>query len=277
MKPVIWVPALTVVLAAAAYFFVIDTPSQSGVASGPAGAKVSSEQMFKTVNRINVGARKVWTARIVTQGKEAGLKFSEKWRDQGVDAGPLPALFLRLTATKLDASKSPLSLFLGSDNPINVANVFAGEQTEQFKAMRGDQKPRFFGMSKLEREVGMFVDVATVPGCVTCHNEHVDSPKKDWKLNDIMGAATWMYPKKELNAQEYNDRVRDIYGSIRLAYQDYLDHTAKFAAPIKISTAWPEKGSPVLPDADTFMDAVLAETAGSVVKDVFLGSSGTVK
>ena len=106
MKPAVWLPSVTIVAVAAAYFFLSAPQPGTQMASGPAAAMVSSQQMFNTVSKINAGARKVWTARIVTKGKEAGLKFNEKWRDEGMEAGPLPALFLRLTATKLQEKKS---------------------------------------------------------------------------------------------------------------------------------------------------------------------------
>ena len=31
-------------------------------------------------------------------------------------------------------------------------------------------------------------DIAGAPLCISCHNEHADSPKKDFQLNDLMGA-----------------------------------------------------------------------------------------
>ena len=56
------------------------------------------------------------------------------WKDEDVQAGPLPALFLRETAARLEASPVPLGLFLGSDYPISPSNRFQGAQAEAFAA-----------------------------------------------------------------------------------------------------------------------------------------------
>ena len=37
-------------------------------------------------------------------------------------------------------------------------------------------------------------DRMTTEACVTCHNTHPDSPKKDWKLNDVRGALEVVVP-----------------------------------------------------------------------------------
>jgi len=56
-------------------------------------------------------ARAIWTKEIVGEGKKAGLKFDEHWRDADLEAGPLPALFLRETAKSMERSPLRLSLF----------------------------------------------------------------------------------------------------------------------------------------------------------------------
>ena len=79
--------------------------------------------------------RTLWTREIVGAGKTVGLQFDEDWRERGVEAGPLPALFLRETAKSLEKSPVRLSLYLGSDFPIKTANSFKGKQREKFQIM----------------------------------------------------------------------------------------------------------------------------------------------
>ena len=38
-------------------------------------------------------------------------------------------------------------------------------------------------------------DVMTSESCVACHNTHPNSPKKDWKLGDVRGAAAGGHPR----------------------------------------------------------------------------------
>jgi hypothetical protein len=35
----------------------------------------------------------------------------------------------------------------------------------------------------------VYADIAVAPACVTCHNEHKDTPKNDFKIGDVMGGV----------------------------------------------------------------------------------------
>ena len=131
-KAALWGGALAV---AAIYLFATrPAPLADGQA---AGRTVPIEQVFRILAAENDAARALWTAEIVGPGPKAGLKFHEKWRDADVAAGPLPALFLRESATAVQKSKVPLGLFLGSDFPISQSNRFTGAQAEHFQRVRG--------------------------------------------------------------------------------------------------------------------------------------------
>ena len=86
--------------------------------------------VFRVVAAENDAARKLWTADIVGAGGKVGLKFHEKWREPSMEAGPLPALFLREASTALQKTRVPLGLFLGSDFPIAQPNKFSGAQAD---------------------------------------------------------------------------------------------------------------------------------------------------
>ena len=40
----------------------------------------------------------------------------------------------------------------------------------------------------------VYADRATLPSCVECHNRHPRSPRRDFKLNDLMGALVVRVP-----------------------------------------------------------------------------------
>ena len=42
----------------------------------------------------------------------------------------------------------------------------------------------------------IFADKAVSEACVTCHNEHPLSPRKNYKLNDVMGGIIIQFPLK---------------------------------------------------------------------------------
>jgi hypothetical protein len=35
----------------------------------------------------------------------------------------------------------------------------------------------------------VYADTAVAPVCVSCHNGHKDSPKRDFKIGDVMGGV----------------------------------------------------------------------------------------
>jgi hypothetical protein len=216
------------------------------------GRTIPVNLMLEIVNNENRLVRELYTKEIVTQGQKVGLVFDENWRDQGLDAGPLPALFLRATASSLEKDPVRLALFLGSDYPINTANRFSGQQVEIFNQLKKTMKPQFFYQDDTELYTAMFPDLAVAPGCVTCHNEHVQTPKKDWKLNDIMGATTWTYPSESVTYEELLQVLAALRKGFRETYEEYLTKVGTFAKKPKLGEKWPRDGY-FLPSADEFL------------------------
>jgi len=213
---------------------------------------VPVEKVFRIVAAENATMRALWTAEIVGTGTKAGLKFDEKWREPNVAAGPLPALFLRESATALQKTRVPLGLFLGSDYPIAQSNLFTGEQAERFKRVRATGNPEFFNATDIGRYTAMFADVAVAPTCVSCHNEHPNSAKTDWKLKDIMGATTWSYPKDKVTIEEALQIIAALRSGFAAAYSGYLTMAATFEKPPEVGERWPREGY-YLPTLEAFM------------------------
>src|SRR5262249_36086571 len=146
-----WSGALAV---AAIYLFATrPEPLSEGRA---AGRTVEIQRVFRLLAAENDTVRALWTADIVGAGVKSGLRFDEKWREPNMAAGPLPALFLRETATALQKTRVPLGLFLGSDYPIAQSNLFTGVQAERFKQVRATGNPEFFHASDIGRYSAMF-------------------------------------------------------------------------------------------------------------------------
>jgi hypothetical protein len=216
-------------------------------------ATVPIRTVFAMLELENDAARALWTEEIVKHGLARGLAFDEHWRNPRVDAGPLPALFLRETARNLEQSSVRLGLFLGSRFPINSANHFAGQQADAFeKLAANDGAPQFFYDPATRLHTAMFADRAVVDTCVSCHNEHPDSPKRDWKPRAIMGATTWMHPDERVSVERSVAMIEALRASIRAAYVQYLEKAATFSKRPAIGERWPKDGF-YLPTADAFM------------------------
>lgn len=242
-----------ILIALITYLFVSAPPSLPEAKA--AGATVPIERVFAIVEAENDVVRALWTQEIVAAGKTVGLKFDEDWREAGVEAGPLPALFLRETAKSLEKHPVQLSLFLGSDFPIREANRFAGLQMEKFQRIKATHEPEFFFEPSTRMHTAMFSDTALVEACIKCHNEHPQSPKNDWRLNEVMGATTWMYPVSKVTLEELMQILRALREGFREAYSAYLDKAKTFSAQPAIGERWPREGY-YLPAVEVFLAEV---------------------
>lgn len=221
---------------------------------------ISVSALLDIVANENNVVRALYTKEIVDAGKDAGLKFSEDWRDATIEAGPLPALFLREASKSLEKNPVPLSLFLGSDFPIAAVNAFKGVQKEKFTLIRQSFKPEYFYAADINRYTAMYPDNAISQACVDCHNKHPDSPKKDWQLQDVMGATTWLYPDQYVTPGELIKAVAAGREAFKTAYQLYLDKAKTFRNPPIIGDKWPSDGY-YLPSIEVFIQTFEARAS----------------
>ncbi|MBB6463108.1 c-type heme family protein [Flammeovirga kamogawensis] len=234
--------------------------------------KYSIEEAFTVVAKENDIARTLYTKAIVGAGKKKGLKFDEDWEKDHIEAGPLPALFLRGIASDIRKNNDvPLGLFLGSDFPIRKSNKFKGKQAELFTQMREDSLPKFFFDEENKLYTAMFPDVAGAGACVSCHNQHVETTKSDWKLGDIQGATTWTYPEDSVSFDELEAMIMAYRNGAANTFQKYIDKTKTFEEndiPV-VGNSWPKDGYQ-LPQPTIFLDSVglltSTETLNAILK-----------
>ena len=231
----------------------------------PEKKEVSSEKMafsvaevFEMVSAENDITRTLYTKGIVGAGLAQGMKFDEDWQKEEVEAGPLPALFLRGIANDIRKSETPLGLYLGSDFPINKANKLEGKQAVLFEKIKQDRKPQFFYDENQKVHTAMFADVAGARACVSCHNDHEQTTKTDWKLGDVMGATTWQYPADTLSYNTTLEVLKAYRNGTKAIYEDYLTEIANFEKSKKpeIGSKWPSSGGLYLPSPEVFLDSV---------------------
>lgn len=242
-------------------------PEESG--KGESTKRFSAEEAFIMVAKENDVARTLYTKAIVGAGAKQGLKFDEDWEKDEVMAGPLPALFLRGISADIQKGTVPLGLYLGSDFPVRKSNKFAGKQDNLFQEMRNDTLPKYFYDSESTVYTAMFPDFAVAGACVTCHNDHQETMKSDWKLGDIMGATTWTYPKDSLSFDEVKAMLLAYRSGAVHTYNKYLDKAKSFPEVPEVGDKWPSEGY-YLPSAEVFIDSIASltsvETLGLLLK-----------
>ncbi len=230
----------------------------------------SSQELFTILAGVNDKTRTLYTKSIVGSGKKAGLKFDENWELDNVDAGPLPALFLRETSLLIEKSPVELGLYLGSDFPISKANKFEGLQSKKFQQLKKDESPQFFFDKASKRNVAMFPDFASANACVQCHNNHKQSPKIDWELMDVMGATTWSISADSLTTDQLMEYISVYKNSALDVYNSYLDKVKGFKESEipSIGDRWPSEGY-FLPNVMTFTDSVDNLISKHLLNDIF--------
>jgi hypothetical protein len=254
----------------AAIYLFVSAPAE--LPDGPGGGKaIPAESALALLDAENAAIRALYTREIVGEGTRQGLAFKEDWKKEEVAAGPLPALMLRETSNRLQMQVPELGLFLGSDFPLVKENLFTGQQAMHYEQVKKTLQPRFFFDAAQGRTTAMFPDRASAQACVTCHNEHARAPKRDWALNDSMGATTWSYAGRQVSSETLLRMIGQLRGAAVEAYASYLQKVAKFPAEARpaVGEKWPRDGF-YLPDRDTFRKAVEAQNSARTLNALFV-------
>lgn len=135
--------------------------------------------------------REVYTRHVVERMQTKGIVVaSENWEEKSTL--PLPAQFL-LESGRYNGKKGlGMQYRLISLWPINKRNIAtnAMESIGLGTIMAQPTRP-YTGVTRVADKryfEAVYADLAVTQACVGCHNAHPDSPKRDFKLNDVMGA-----------------------------------------------------------------------------------------
>ena len=163
------------------------------------GAKVgfSPEVVAGYIHAVIAADRALYTTHVVERMQENRIVISaEAWKQR--KALPLPAQMLLMGGRTVEMSGSGLRYRLASLWPIYEENgpstsfeeaglkVVAENPNEVYTGVikRGDKQ--FFK--------AIYADRAVSKSCVECHNGHILSSKRDFKLGDVMGGIIISFP-----------------------------------------------------------------------------------
>jgi hypothetical protein len=163
------------------------------------GAEVSfsPEVVAGYIHAVIAADRALYTTHVVERMQENRIVIAaEAWKQR--KALPLPAQMLLMGGRVVEMGGSGLRYRLASLWPIYEENgpstvfeeaglkVVAEDPDEVYSGIikRGDQ--RFFK--------AIYADRAVSKSCVECHNGHLLSSKRDYKLGDVMGGIIISFP-----------------------------------------------------------------------------------
>jgi len=170
----------------------------SGGAETADEALFSPKQLADMLHMVMESDRTVYTRLIVNRLtlQDKVITASEHFEDE--QALVLPAQMFRFGSEMVAERTSDFSYSLQSLWAVNAQNV---PRTDVEKAglsyIAENPGERYYG----EEELGgvsyftaIYPDVAVAPACISCHNDHPDSPRRDFAMGDVMGGVVIRIP-----------------------------------------------------------------------------------
>ncbi len=161
---------------------------------------ISPKAMADALHLVMESDRTVYTRKVVNRlvKKDKVIKASEHFMDD--QALPLPAQMFRF-GSELSAQKTEsFSYSLQSLWPVNSQNA---PKTDVEKAglefIAENVGQNYYATEELggtKYFTAVYPDIAVAPVCVSCHNDHKDSPRRDFKLGEVMGGVVIRIPLK---------------------------------------------------------------------------------
>ncbi|MCX5720839.1 MAG: DUF3365 domain-containing protein [Nitrospirae bacterium] len=129
---------------------------------------------------------------------------------------PLPVTFVQEVSDAIVAHGGLYKSQLIGPWPINERKGLSDQfQREAFDYIRSHSAEQFFRLDTLEgRAVFRYLsaDRATAQSCLDCHNNHPLSPKRDFKLHDVMGGLEIIIPADEYLQEDRRDLLTILAG-----------------------------------------------------------------
>ncbi len=192
-------PTRQSLLRLAAAVFVAGLAACDSPSGGPAESTgISPSKMADALFAVMAADRTVYSNEVVyrLQDVEEVIKASEHWDNR--KALPLPAQMFRMSAGLVAKQTDAFSYALLSKWPLNKKNAPRTEvESAGLDSVATDPSKPFYGketLGEVEYFTAVYADVAVSPACVTCHNDHKDSPRNDFKEGDVMGGVVIRIP-----------------------------------------------------------------------------------
>lgn len=169
-----------------------------GKEESAAGIKpeIYTDSLFAVMKADRTNYTKLIVKRLGPAGADL-IKPDEHWQD--IENGaPLPAQMFRAGAEGVSELTDKFTYSLQSLWPVNKQNAPRTEAEKQGLQFISDNPgSNFYGTETLGDVTyftAVYPDVAVAEPCVTCHNNHKDTPKTDFKLGDVMGGVVIRVP-----------------------------------------------------------------------------------
>jgi class 3 adenylate cyclase len=163
-----------------------------------------AEQFVSTYVMSLDGFQAAYSESVVSRLRGSGVEITHDYHDRKL-AVPLPATFSIELAERLTDPDSGLVTRVYSDYPFRPRtdggprDDYEREALVVFRAAADPQQPyiryaRVNGRESLRYSSAMLM----AENCVACHNSHPQSTRTDWKVGDVRGVRSVVYPLDSL-------------------------------------------------------------------------------
>jgi len=161
---------------------------------------IPAERVADMVHAVIQSHRTFYTVHVVERLQTKGIVVaSENWRSE--NTLPLPAQFLKESARLPVDGPAKIGYKLISLWPINKQNgpKTDFEQKGLLETLQHPDRP-YTEVVMRERDSylqAMYADKAVSQACIGCHNAHPNSPKQNFRQDDVMGAMMVTVPLRQ--------------------------------------------------------------------------------
>lgn len=129
--------------------------------------------------------RTAYVLNVVEHVREGGIIPKEDWI-KDAHAIPLPAQFVKAAGADLES----FEIGLIGLTPVYKSNLPRTQaEIDALQRLTSDRSQKVISFVDGTQFKAMAADIAVVQSCVDCHNIHPDSPWRNYKKGDIMGAV----------------------------------------------------------------------------------------
>ncbi len=157
-------------------------------------AEVTPEMMADALFIAASSALAVYSNEVVYRLQDVAgvIRASEQWPVEH-DKLPLPAQMFRMTSERAAKQSDRFSFALMSKWPIRKANLPSNEvENTGLERVLANPTTPFYGRETIDGNkqlTAVYASVAVSPACARCHNNHPESPRRDFKDGDVMGGV----------------------------------------------------------------------------------------
>lgn len=165
---------------------------------GQQAGGLKAEDVADMLHAVLEADRTVYTRQVINRLtlKDKVIEASEHFAED--KALPLPAQMFRFGSEHTSENTDKFSYALLSLWPINKQNAAKTDvEKKGLEQVAANKDQPFYGEETLgDRKylTAVYADNAIADACVSCHNDHKDSPRKDFKLDDVMGGVVIRIP-----------------------------------------------------------------------------------